>query len=198
MSSNLSMMLSSPNRMISEYFKCLRRLVYHIANIKDVSEQKQYLTLCVFMAVSSVEAFLNIYFRIIVSEDEYSKHKQRVLKDLKSRKPLYYKLKNWPEDILGKTIDFQSDTLKRFDDLRNLRNKLMHFTSSHESIVVPGTKISIVGLADTSAYDSLTSVDEKAILGTAEGIVQEIFRLRGIPEIDIPYALQLWTGRVVI
>lgn len=126
--------------MVWEYFQCLRRMAQRVRQIQDKSEQKQEIALCIIMAVTVVETFLNIYFRVIVSEPAYSKHKQRVLNDLSFNpypKSLDEKLKHWPKDILGQTLDLGSHIPKEFFELKKRRNRLMHFSSSHESVCVP-------------------------------------------------------------
>jgi len=189
--------LSSPNRMVWQYFRCLRRLVERLSHIQDESERKQEISLCIITAVTVVEAFLNIYFRVIVSEQAYSQHKQRVLNDLSFNpwpKSLEEKLRNWPKDILGQTMDLGSGTPKAFLELKKRRNRLMHFASSHESVCVPG--ITINGLADSSVFDDLETSDAISALEIAEGMLEEMFRLRGVPPKQIPGDLHLWTGKV--
>ena len=90
--------------------------------------------------------------------------------------------------ILGYIIEF--------DQLRERRNLLMHFTSSHQSVNLPG--IEIQGLADTSVYDNLTVGDARKALGIAEGMVQELLRLRGVQDQQMGDALHHWIGKVPI
>ncbi len=58
--------------------------------------------------------------------------------------------------------------------------------------------MTIQGLADTTVYDSLEVADAEKALEVAEGMVAELFRLRGMPETQIPGALHQWTGKVPI
>jgi hypothetical protein len=82
---------------------------------------------------------------------------------------------------------------QRFIKLKNLRHKLMHFTSSHETLAIPG--VAIQGLADTTAYESLSMKAALEALHTAEAFLCEVFILRGIAPKDLPQALHSWTGR---
>ena len=190
------MNLSSPNRMIWQYFDALRRLVGGLNHSRDETELKQDTALCIMLAVTVVEAFLNIFFRVVVSEPGFTQHKQRVLDDLDKRRSLDRKLRTWPAEVLGKGLDFTAPTPKAFLALKERRNALMHFTSSHETLNLPG--VVIQGLADTSVVDTLTLADAAHALEAAEGMVRELCRLRGTPEHQLPHALHLWTGRVPI
>lgn len=188
------MALSTPNRLIWEYFECLRRLVYRVENSQDKSERNQEIALCLFMSVTIVEAFLNIFFRVIVSRPAFVKYENLVLLYLNNRRSLDYKLKHWPKNILGRELNLQSGIGKDFMDLKEKRNQLMHFTSSHQSFNIPG--ISIHGLADTSVFDNLKINDARFALDVAEGMLIELFRLRGVSEKSIPHELHYWTGKV--
>jgi hypothetical protein len=190
------MNLSSPNTIIWHYFVALRRLVNTLHDASDETVVKENVVLSVILAVAIVEAFLNVLFRVLVSEPNFMKHEQRVLADLKKRKSLDYKLKNWPKEILGKSLDFEASAPKAFLALKEHRNKLMHFTSSHQTVILPGTEIQ--GLSDTSAFDSLSLADAVNALEIAESMVCALLRLRGVPEDRLPHAIHLWTGRIPI
>jgi hypothetical protein len=186
------MNFSSPNRLIWQYFKALRRLVGGLNS--DETLMKQDVTVCIILAVAAVEAFLNIFFRVVVSETGFTQHEQRVLDDLTKRRSLDHKLKTWPEDILGQSLDFATPTPQAFLALKHRRNALMHFTSSHQTL--KSADYEIRGLADTTVFDTLSSNDAESALQAAEGMVCELLRLRGTPENQLPQALHMWTGKV--
>ncbi len=190
------MSLSSPNRIVWQYFEALRRLASRIGSLEDDAERKQDTALCILLAVTVVEAFLNIFFRVIVSEAGFTQHEQRLLDDLNKRRSLDYKLRNWPRRVLGKGLDFTAAIPKAFLELKDRRNALMHFTSTHQTVSLPG--IEIHGAADTSVFDDLTVKDAEKGVEIAEGMVEELCRLRGLPEEKIGQALHLWTGRVAM
>jgi len=191
------MNLSSPNRIVWQYFEALRRLVNRLDPATDVTALKQDVAVCIMLAVTVVEAFLNIFFRVVVSEPGFTQHKKRVLEDLEKRKSLDYKLKNWPRQVFGRELDFAAPVPSSFLALKDTRNDLMHFTSNHKTLVLqPG--VNIEGLADTSAFDTLTVDNAADALDLAEGMVGELFRLRGTPDNQLPHALHLWTGKVPI
>jgi hypothetical protein len=143
--------------------------------------------------VTVVETFLNALFRVVVSESQFEKHAQLVLADLKKRRSLDYKLRTWPNKVLGKSLNFEAPGPKAFLALKERRNDLVHFTSSHETVIVPGVQIR--GLADTSAFDDLALIHATRALEAAEEMVRELFRLRGIREVQLPLALHAWTGK---
>jgi hypothetical protein len=186
--------LSSPNSMVWSYFEALRRLCYGVESHANDSHKKQDAALCVILSVTGVEVFLNVYFRILISEEPYKHAKQRILSDLERQVPFDRKLKDWPYLVFGEKIKFGSGIGQKFSNLKNLRNKLVHFSSTHESIEVPG--ITINGVADTTAYNSLNEHAANEALETAEKFICEIFRLRGIEEENICHALHSWTGKV--
>lgn len=188
---------SSPNAIIWHYFTALSRLVDGIDRAGDESAIREDVALCVILAVTIVEAFLNIFFRVVVSEPDFTKHEKCILDDLKKRKTLAHKLETWPKKIFGKPLDFAAPTPKAFRALMERRNNLMHFTSSHTTII-PGPGIIIHGLADTSVFDTLTPSDAASALDLAEGMIRDLCRLRGIPEHQLPHELHMWTGKVPI
>jgi len=179
--------------MVNEYFTILRRLVYNLDDIKDAGITRQQVTLCIFQSVTAIETFLNLYFRVIVSEKEFKRHEQYFLKTINDRKSLEYKLKHWPKTILGRELILNSGIGKAFVDLKNLRNSLMHFVSSHETVRVPN--IEIQGLANIDHFESLVIEDAHKALVLAEDFLCEIFRLRGIKEADYNYMLRLWSAK---
>jgi hypothetical protein len=155
---------------------------------------KDDVALCLMQAVAVVETFLNMFFRVAVEEPGFTQHKSRLLKDLKDRRSLEYKLKAWPATILGKAVNFEEPAAKAFLTLKERRNGLMHFTSSHETVFVPG--ITIHGLADTTILDRLTRIDALDAVEAVEGMIYVLLRARGISEQNLPHVLHSWTGKV--
>ena len=77
--------------------------------------------------------------------------------------------------------------------MRQRRNALMHFASSHDTLQLQGG-VTIHGLADTTVYESLGVTDADKALELAVGMVREILRLRGVSQDQIPNDLFFWTG----
>jgi hypothetical protein len=158
------------------------------------NEIRQDAALCVILAVNGVEIFLNIYFRILVSKSDFKASFERIITDLRNKVGIDTKIQDWPEVVLGEKIDLGAGVGQRFVELKNKRNRLTHFSSSHETIEVPGAVIN--GLADTSIYDSMDKQMASIALNIAEQFICEIFRLSGLVEQKIPHALHSWTGKV--
>lgn len=188
--------LSSPNYMVWELFQALRRLCIRVSesSAQDESALRQDSALCVILAVQCVEVFFNVYFRTLISEPNYAHAAEKISADLAStRYGLDRKIKDWPCAVFGKKLAFGQGAGQRFVALKSLRHKLMHFTSSHENFTMPG--IVIQGMADTSAYHSLSLKSALDALHTAEAFICEVFILRGIPTEDLQHALHSWTGK---
>lgn len=120
-------------------------MVRRVTETPEGDAQREDTTLAVFMAVAVVEAFLNIFFRGVVSEPDYAVHEARLLDDLKRRRSLDFKLRKWPKDILGSELNLTSGIGPDFIALKERRNGLAHFTSSHQSVTLPGIVIKGLG-----------------------------------------------------
>jgi hypothetical protein len=183
--------------MVWELFEALRRLCIRVTEAhatQDATAVRQDSALCIILAVQCVEVFFNIYFRVLISESAFAHADKRISADLqKTQFGLDRKIKEWPKLVFGEKLSFDKGVGQRFVELKNLRHTLMHFTSSHETIAIPG--VAIHGMADTSAYESLSAETAIEALHTAEAFLCEVFTLRGISTENLPYALHSWTGR---
>ncbi|CAN0509323.1 unnamed protein product, partial [Phaeothamnion confervicola] len=132
------MNLSTPNRMIWIYFAALRRRVRELQKISDADLQKIEIAFCIMLSVIVVETFLNVFFRVVVSEKEFIQCSSAILNDIEKRKGLAHKLKTWPQTVFGKQLDGTATALLDFEKIRTRRNSLMHFTSSQEILALEG------------------------------------------------------------
>lgn len=190
--------LSSPNAMVWNLFEALRRLCGAINQqdeSSDIRTIRQDSAICILLAVQCVEVFLNVYFRVVVSEKQFAHAANKIVSDLENpRFALDRKIKEWPKDAFGQSIDFSGGAGQRFLKLKKQRNQLMHFKSTHESIELEN--VAIHGLADTSFYSSLNLKSATAALQTAEDFLCSVFAVRGISDEDIPHALHSWSGKL--
>jgi hypothetical protein len=191
---NKSGIFGSPNKMIWEYFDSLRAMVRNVQNADERNIQRQVLP-CVFMGIAVVETFLNTYFRILCEKRNCSGCREQTLKEIDGRTSLERKIKTWPKRFFDREIDFNQGIGLRFMNLKDLRNKLMHFKSSYDTVNLPG-QIQIQGMVDISSYDGLDKNIALESLLVAEEMLEEIFRLEGISDEQIKHALHLWTGKV--
>lgn len=188
--------LSSPNRMVWELFEALRRLCARASDVhnKNESAQRQDAAICVILSVQCVEVFFNIYFRVLISEAAFAHAAEQISSDLeKTQFGLDRKIKEWPHLVFGKKLSLDKGAGQRFVTLKNLRHKLMHFSSSHESFEIPG--MTVQGLADTSVYEEISACTATDALHTAEAFLCEVFTLRGVAANDLLHSLHSWTGR---
>lgn len=185
--------LASPNSIIWEYYECLKRQIGRVPDDENDRTQKQELVLALFLSVSVIETFLNAFFRVVVEEDGYKVHRERLLKDIEKRISLVAKLRQWPKKIFGKRLNFDNANVKRFIEMKIHRNALMHFVSSHESIELQGP-VFIHGLADMSALGMLTLSVAKKYPSIIRNFSYEIFLARGIEEEHLPHAFHSWFG----
>jgi hypothetical protein len=144
------------------------------------------------LTVAVIETFLNLFFRVVVSEPAFAQHEELVLRDLRRRASLDHKLRRWPHAVFGRPIDANDPVVRSFIALKERRNALMHFTSTHETFI--GSGFEIRGLVDTSVFDDLEPADAAAALDIAQGMLCVLLRHRGIPEARLPAALHVWTG----
>ena len=189
--------IASPNTMVWEFFGALRRLCIRITEYQEESDSeiRQDVAVAIILAVQCVEVFLNVYFRVLVSEEDFADKEKQIIADLENpRFGLECKIRDWPEKVFGKKLNLGEGAGQRFIALKNLRNRLVHFTSSHQTIEIPG--IAIQGLADISAYQSLSAQTALDALFTSEDFLCEVFSLRGIDSENLSHALHSWTGRV--
>ena len=184
---------STPNRIVWEYFEALRRLCWRVQNSENENEIRQDAALCVILAVNGVETFLNVYFRVLVSEKEFKDSHEKITQDLNLKVGIDTKIREWPVVVLKQKIELGSGIGQRFTELKNKRNHLTHFSSSHETIKVPGVVLN--GMADTSVYDSMNKEMAVTALEVAEAFICEVFRLRGIEADRLPHSLHAWTGK---
>lgn len=188
-----SQTLASPHSLIWNYYECLKRQIRRVPSDEPGAVKKQEIALALFLAVSVVETFINAFFRVVVEEDDYRVHRERVLKDIERRVSLEAKIKEWPKKVLGRRLDHSTPNVKRFLDLKNHRNALMHFVSSHETVELPGP-VYIHGMADMSVFETLSPESAAEYPAIIKNFAFEIFTARGIAEERLPHSFHRWFG----
>lgn len=189
--------LAAPNRMVWELFEALRR---NCARVKEAeaanneSALRQDAAVCIILAVQCVEVFFNVYFRVLVNEENYAHAAEQIIGDLtKHSFGIDRKIKEWPKIVFGKKLFLDKGWGARFLSLKDLRHRLMHFKSMHLSISIADMRFH--GLADISVYDKLSSATALDAAQVAENFIAEIFKLRDLPAEQIPIQLHAWTGK---
>lgn len=141
------------------------RFSYRVEFEENENIKKQYTSLCVILSVTIVEVFMNVYFRVLILEDQYKHAEKEILDDLNIEVPLDKKINNWSNLVFEEKIYFGSGAAQKFSMLKKLRNSLVHFSSAHETSEY--SCIIINGMTDTSAYKSLSKVLLKEIMKIA-------------------------------
>ncbi len=191
--------LSSPNKMIWSCFRSLQRNVANLDIEHDAETVKDIVASNIVLSVTAVETFTNMYFRVLVEEEKYQSFKAMILEESKPQngdraKGLEQKLNSWPNKILNKNINFNKGIGKEFDEIRESRNNLTHFTSDYEPVTIGN--IVIKGVANTEVFDSLKKEDAEKALQVAKEFIEHILLLSGAKNKQIPHAIHQWAGLV--
>lgn len=184
---------STPKRMVREYFDTLDHLLSNDTVWTDQALAKKYSALVVIVAVTAVETFLNVFFRVLVETEAHKVHKEWIAFDIQKRISIEDKLKKWPVALFGKSVQFDQGPGQKFQGLKKRRNFLVHFIAEHETLRV--ADISFHGLADTSEYDRLTKEHAIEALDVAEAMVEEVLKLSGLVGEELSDATHRWTGK---
>ena len=183
---------STPNRMVWLYFSALRRRVQALQAAGNEATEED-LARCLMLTGAVVETFLTLFFRVVVSEPAFAQHEGLIVRVLQRHASLDHKLRKWPQVVFGRPLDPDDSVVRSFFTLKERRNALMHFTSTHETF--SGDGFWIEGLANTSVLDDLTPTDAVTAFQVAEGMMRVLLRQRGIVESALTAALHMWTGQ---
>lgn len=184
--------LSSPNRMVRAYASIARALAQQAKSAVIHDDVRQAAAASIIMAVASVETYLNIMARLWIEQDEEFEFRERVDRDLASKRALGRKLEEWPELFFKKRLNFGGGPAQRFKETLDLRNQLMHFSSDAHEYEFENIKIK--GLINTDAYDSLdASLAEKSVK-SATDFISHLIELQGIPPEQMVHAMHHWVG----
>lgn len=145
------------------------------------------------LAVTAVEVFLNLWFRVHATERGTNEIRDALVKDLEKRISLDQKLVQWPKRHLHTRLNLKAGPGKAFISLKSRRNSIIHFESSHETI--HASNIIVHGLAETTEYDLLSARSAADALATAEELVAEVFRVAGFENEKLESALAAWIGK---
>lgn len=185
--------LSSSPAIICSYYNILRNLVFDFKNSANDNEKREKALLVIILSVSIVETFFNIYFYLLVSEEKYSQHFDQISKEIgDTLYSLDKKIKNWPMLLFNKRIDLGLGVAQKFQNLKKLRNKLLHFHSNHNELDVENFKLT--KLLDITIYEKLSEYDVEGCNTIVLDFASEVFRIVGIEENKIGNLIHLWFG----
>ena len=81
---------------------------------------------------------------------------------------------------------------RKFQNLKKLRNDLLHFHSNHNEFEVENFKLN--KLLDITSYEKLSEYDVEGCITIVLDFASEIFRLVGIDENKIGNFIHIWFG----
>ena len=177
--------------MIWGYHQALKRAVER-SRESTGNHQKQEIAVAVFLSITVIEVFLNVFFRNLVEKAPYQQHREKLKEEIKDRISLDRKWESWPNRILGRRVKKELD--ERFKKLRELRNNLMHFTTNYETLLL-GNNV-LKGVSNTSEYDNLTVEAAKEALRVVDEVILSIIVLNGVKEDKRLILFRHWTGGV--
>jgi len=176
--------------MVWEYYAIIQRLTSRL-DPTDEKAFRQDIALCVLLAVTAVESFLNLFFQVLITKPEYSTHDSFIQDSLNRRRSLEYKIKNWPKRVFGKHIDLTAGVGKRFAELKDLRNRLMHFGDVQRELDVAGAKLH--NFTDITFYHALEERDAWKALHTSLAFIVEVLKLASKDEKQLAGLTVQWT-----
>jgi hypothetical protein len=187
----MNKVLASNQTIIWSYYNILQNLVFDFKNAKSEKEKREKAVLVIIMSVTVVETFMNVYFFLLASEEKYSERFELITKEIRSAS-LDSKIKRWPKKLLGKKINLGSGVGQKFQNLKKLRNKLLHFQSEHNELM--HDNIQLKKLIDISVYENILEYDVESCPSLVLDCVSKIFSLVGIPENKMGGFIHTWFG----
>ena len=158
----------------------------------DVDLTRQEAMTSIFMGVNTVEAFINIYFRVFAERCGDISKAHTIKTDLQQRKSILHKIKEWPQLCHGVYLDESSVTFKEFDKIRKLRNQIMHFQSSYEDLTYDSVIMN--SLTDISFIETLDWNMPKKVMYAVTDFVGLILQNSGLDQVETAKASRYWIG----
>jgi hypothetical protein len=183
--------LATPNTLLWNFHDAIKWQIRLAKHAIDAEQKKHIAIICIILSVALVEAFFNVFFRLLIEEPKFSHLRDQVLKELEESS-LDFKIKEWPRRFLGVGIDLGKGVGQAFINLKDTRNWLMHFTTTHETFTQE--TITFQGVSDISRYDQLDVKDSIDALLTSEQVILEVLKLRGIQNDQLERELDYWLG----
>lgn len=187
--------LASHNHIVWSYFDIARKITQEAAGSASDADRRSKSAVSVLMAVAAVEAYINIFGRMWIEQAPDFINAGEIIEDLNKRKPITHKIKTWPKLFFGKGLDLSAGIGQDVLELIEKRNRLMHFTSDYHTLQFEN--ITIKGLIDITAFDSLAPKDAEEAIYIAEGFIEAWIRLQGLQENHVKSATASWTGNIV-
>ena len=185
--------LASQHALVSHYFQFARRTVIEAESLPPDSDRPTFIAAVIILVVGAVEAYLNIVGRLWLEQVPNFEHADRIRDDLERRVPFGKKLRTWPQLLFGQPLALDAGTPKEFLELVELRNYLMHFTSTDDTLQVEN--VTVRGFTDMSRFYQLDAAAGRNAIDLAESTIFELIRLQNLSEERVLLAGTMWTGR---
>lgn len=187
------MSFGSPNHVLWQFSGILDRL----ASAKDVHCERAVVeqngTVAVLVAATSIEAFTNIYFRVVADEPQFLHSRAEIIQGLEERTlSTAVKLLKWCELAFHQRIDERDSRWVQFKSLQSLRNNIVHFKSSHDSLQVDDIRID--GLVGLSAFAQMSEATPIWAVNCVRGVVGLVGECRGIAKSEIAGFVRHWAA----
>jgi len=186
---------STPNGALWPLFAALRRICVQPPS-EDRSTIEQDGLIAIFLSITIIEAFTNVFFQVVAHEEQFAHAKARILKDLTRRGlPTGVKIVEWSQQAFGAEVNQRDPRWQRYEKMRDHRNELTHFRSSFSTIAVPDN-VFIKGLADMSAFRRITANTPVEAMACVIGIAELIVTARGVRPEGLSGHVQHWLGAI--
>lgn len=184
------MKLRSPHGLVRQYSLALQRMIHRLPDI-EADERLQDIAICIFLAVTMVDAFLNAYFRRLTLGAEYMHHSEKLLKDLERRISLDGKLRTWPKLFFPDRVDRDAVELQAFHKLKERRNTLMHF-HAEPGVLRLGNQG--VWMIDSQLYDNLEIRDAVDAANISYALMKYLIAFWQASAAEVEQHLWMWTA----
>ncbi len=187
------MVIGSPHSIIWSYFSLLKNLSWHSDEVNSAKEKRENNLLVILMTITVVETFYNLFFSLLVSSDKYQIHKERILSDIRDTKYSFEKkLKEWPDVLFHKNVEFGKGIGQKFLTIKDKRNKLLHFLPEYKNLETSNLKLE--SEVDISIYEELDKFDAKSCPSLILDFVSELFIVANHPPERVGHLIHIWFG----
>lgn len=152
--------LSSPNLIASQLFNEAAR---QLDAMKENEDNSAKVASVIILIMAALESFLNSYFHQLAFQLKKKELLEIIVtgRDSKGLVSTKNKILNWPQQISGKSIDPNSSEYRNYDEVRKLRDKLVHYRPDEMKWGHPQDSLKFVPDHKIDFYKSLTK--EKGI-----------------------------------
>lgn len=177
--------------MVRQYSLALNRLVERVPAPERSDERRQDIAICIMVAVTMVEVFVNAYFQALIQHEPFAIHRAWIMRDLQDRRSLSRKLLDWPRAVFGRTIDEADPKVRQFRDVLRLRNDLVPFRREEGRMRLGDQAVRMI---DTAAFDCLTVDDAVRAANSAYAAIHWVLGCVSSDQAQVEVAMADWTS----